>query len=370
MRLAVLLALLAGCDALFHLDPVPLHDAAEAHDGPGSDAPAACSAGQATFTGAGIVAIAAGDVDHDGAMDLAVAEQTGAMGDVVILGGDAARHLPTRTEFAPGAQPISLAWYTASGATLPDLAVVLSPLNELHLYRNDNGTVGSVATVVTVANPTTALIVADVYADTKPEIVVGTTSSMLLYDVSTTALQPIGTNPLGNTTHFASGQLGGDSAQDLAASSSANNYSRIIGTRSASFMTVSPSTSAPTGGVAVGDFNNDHADDIAYSIPSAGMVNVALGPSFATSPAIPAIGATPLLAVELTGDTNLDLVAGTKDGVVLLAGNGDGTFANPVKMATTAELVIALAAGDFDHDGHTDLAYATTKIVTVMYECQ
>ena len=45
--------------------------------------------------------------------------------------------------------------------------------------------------------------------------------------------------------------------------------------------------------------------------------------------------------------------------VSILLGNGDGTFQNPVTYAVGTDPV-ALVTGDFNGDGHTDIAVANT----------
>ena len=48
----------------------------------------------------------------------------------------------------------------------------------------------------------------------------------------------------------------------------------------------------------------------------------------------------------------------------MLPGNGDGTFRSPVVIPTGSLIPVALGTGDFDGDGHTDLAVAVEDDVT------
>jgi hypothetical protein len=58
---------------------------------------------------------------------------------------------------------------------------------------------------------------------------------------------------------------------------------------------------------------------------------------------------------DFNGDSKLDLAIADGAGVVLLLGNGDGTFQSPVTVATGGTFT-AVVAADFNHDGKMDLA--------------
>lgn len=64
----------------------------------------------------------------------------------------------------------------------------------------------------------------------------------------------------------------------------------------------------------------------------------------------------PLLAADLDGDGRLDLAVITKDGLSILYGNGDGTFAPPADLALGPGLQEG-AVADVNGDGRPDLVY-------------
>jgi FG-GAP-like repeat len=62
-----------------------------------------------------------------------------------------------------------------------------------------------------------------------------------------------------------------------------------------------------------------------------------------------------VIATQLTGSGNLDLVVADylSNQMVVLLGNGDGTFQNPLKFSAPGP--IGLAVGDLNNDGKQDL---------------
>jgi hypothetical protein len=59
---------------------------------------------------------------------------------------------------------------------------------------------------------------------------------------------------------------------------------------------------------------------------------------------------------DFNRDGNVDLAVGTYNGIAFLAGNGDGTFQNPVYSNPSFQFMGRMVAGDFNGDGKLDLA--------------
>ena len=128
--------------------------------------------------------------------------------------------------------------------------------------------------------------------------------------------------------------------------------------------------------IVAADFNADGIPDAASLSASPNRASIFLGDGTgALKPgATYNIGASPtsVLAADFNGDGKLDLavadsgVSGGNDpgAIVVLLGNGDGTFQTPVRYSAGTSPV-SLAAADFNGDGILDLAVANAQSASV-----
>jgi FG-GAP-like repeat len=129
---------------------------------------------------------------------------------------------------------------------------------------------------------------------------------------------------------------------------------------------VDPSTMATA--IAVGNFNGDQNLDVAVAL-GGDSVSISLGNGDGTfQPAstigLPVIGIPDaIVAGDFTGNGITDLAVavadtgGVSDDVVVLMGNGDGTF-HAMPPVTVGLVPVSIAVGDFANNGRLDLAVA------------
>ncbi|MGA2588561.1 MAG: FG-GAP-like repeat-containing protein [Bryobacteraceae bacterium] len=120
-------------------------------------------------------------------------------------------------------------------------------------------------------------------------------------------------------------------------------------------------------GIAVGDFNEDGKLDLAVANSNllsqqASSLGVFLGNGDGTFQPMVSyqVGRTPraVVAGDFNGDGHLDLAVANQDGFVsVLLGDGRGNFQNAVDFAAGPS-PLSIAEGDFNGDGHLDLAVA------------
>ncbi|MEO8197608.1 MAG: FG-GAP-like repeat-containing protein, partial [Thermoanaerobaculia bacterium] len=325
---------------------------------------------------ASVYAVAAGDLNSDGAMDLVAANYNG--GIAVLLGnGDGT--FRDRSDFLAGTNPISVAIADLDRDGRPDLAVADYGGNRVStLAGNGDGTFAAPVFVAVGLAPYSVAI-ADFDHDGIPDLSTTNNQSssvsvlLGLGDGSFAAATdyPVGANDAAQRL----GDLNGDGVIDIAvANFSSNTVSVLVGNGDGTFQTAidNPVGANPIS-VAIADFDGDGRADLATANQGAGSVSLLLGNgdgSFAAAVdfAAGAIARSLVvldfdrnaradLAVANFGGNNVSLLRG---GCGLEACSGDSMQFTPAPGSPLAAGPgpIAVAAGDFDRDGRPDLVSA------------
>jgi hypothetical protein len=234
--------------------------------------------------------VAAGDLNGDGRLDLAVANQ----GDntVSVLLGNGNGTFQHQVTYPVGSFPVSVAVGDFSGDSKLDLAVVNNQNNTVGvLLGNGNGTFQSQVSFPVGSSPY-SMAVGDFNGDGKQDIAVpsfGSTTVSVLLGKGDGTFQPQVSYPVGTAPDaVAVGDFNGDTKPDVAvANFNSNTVGVLLGNGNGTFQ---PQVSFPVGSaparMAVGDFNGDGKQDLAVANESSNTVSVLLngGPCLTVSP--------------------------------------------------------------------------------------
>jgi len=332
------------------------------------------------------LAVASGDFNGDGKVDLVVANAgnpgAGDNGSVSILLGNGDGTFQLATNIPAGKNPISIAVGDFNGDTRLDLAVADSGNSTLAvLLGNGDGTFQGAVSYATGVGPT-SIARGDFNGDSRLDLVVanqgGSTVSLLLGNGDGTFQSHLdyaaGSGPIA----VAIGDFNGDSHLDLiVANGQTASGGLLLGNGDGTFQ---PEVSYGNFySAAVGDFNSDSKLDLVVTRPGPGIaikstVDLLTGNSdgsfsSGTSPDTGKCENRLPIAADFDGDGKLDLAVlggfsvqsgfcvGHHLDVVVLPGNGDGTFQAALTFISTdaANLILGAAAFDLNGDKTPDL---------------
>jgi hypothetical protein len=327
--------------------------------------------------------VAVSDVNGDGRPDLIVTNR----GDstVSILLGQADGTFGSKMDIATGAGPTNLVVGDFNKDGNVDLATVNVGGSVSVLLGNGDGTFKPHVEYATGTGPY-GIAIGDFNGDGKLDLAVVDTCGQNCGFVSVflgngdgtfqaKADYPVGNNP----SQVVAADLNGDGKVDLAVTNESNTISILLGKGDGTFQShVEYASSSMPFGIAAADFDGDKTPDLIVThIGAPWGITLLKGNgdgTFQAEQQIPVslpgvLDSLAVVALDLNGDGKQDLVLTNpgSGGVVILLGNGDGTF-KPLVGYTTGIQPLALVAQDVNGDGHKDLVVADVEAnyVTVL----
>ena len=329
------------------------------------------AAGSPFATGTGPETIVSADFDNDGIPDLAIANQTSS--SVTILKGDGAGGFTpfSASPILLDVPPFAIAAGDFNGDGRVDIAVTDTLNGSVSVFLGSGtGAFFGLPPFNAGPNPT-SITVADFDGDGNLDLAFSNTTLLFGDGHGNFAPDPfigVQSGPAGER-FVASGDFNGDGLPDLAVVDQTNStLSIFLNTGLGGFTPAagSPySTGATPQGVAVGDFNLDGKLDLVTANSGAFTVSVFVGNGaggFAAATGSPysVAAANAVVVTDINGDGKPDIISlGGSGQVSILLGNGAGGFTPSVGGAISGGAApFSAVAGDFNGDGRRDLAFA------------
>ena len=329
--------------------------------------------------------LAIGDLNGDGKMDLAVADDQFANNEVSVLLGNGDGTFGNLTTWVADEQPTAVVIGQFVGDAHADLAVVNQASNDVSfLAGNGDGTFAAPQTIPHITSPG-PVVTGDFNGDSKQDVIVGNTFSLSGTILSVldgngdgtfkapTYINNTITNPTtGQAKALAAALMNHDNSLDLVMLDSNNKLDVFFNNGSGVFATpvAYPAGSSPQG-MAVGDFNGDGKPDVAIiEAPASGatdgtaMIYLNDGTGALTLVGqTPDVGPSPssVTTADLDSDGKSDLIVtddGSANTVSVLISSGNGNFNPKVSYATDGDPTDVVAA-PLRLGGKPDLAVST-----------
>ena len=325
------------------------------------------------------VAIVAGDFNGDGFLDVALANAPPPptpplnydQGTVSVMLGHGDGTLGAQTHFAAGTYPVAIATGDLNGDGILDLVAPSDRANHVSVFMGSgDGTFAAPVAYATAASPKSVTI-ADFNGDGTPDLAVACAGAgvvSVLVGLGGGAFAPASAYPAGaGASAVAAGDLNGDGRPDLAVGNSiAHSISILRGVGDGTFTPGNAFGATQSAGVIrMSDLDGDGLLDLVEADngnPLGLIVFRGHGDlQFTVSDRTPSGSRVRDLALaDVDGDGHPDLVAARWDGddVLVLSGRGDASFGPHPLTLGTGHRPEGIATTDLNGDGHPDLVVA------------
>ncbi len=321
-------------------------------------------------------AVATGDFNRDGKLDLVTANYSASSVTVLLGDGSGGFTAAPGSPFAVGANPASVAVADFNGDGIPDLAIANSGANNVTVLLGNGagGFTPAAGSPFPVGAEPQCLAVADFNGDGRQDLVTANYADQdltILLGNGSGGFTPAPGSPLPAGSFprsVAVGDFNGDGKPDLVTAIAGNFVTVFMGNGAGGFSEfgVFP-VGAFAQSVAVVDFNLDGRLDIVTANSGDNTVSVLLGNgagAFTATAGSPfTVGKSPqsVAVFDINGDGRPDIVTANSgdNTVTVLLGNGSGGFtAAPGNPFAAGAAPINLTSADFNGDGRPDIATA------------
>lgn len=318
----------------------------------------------------GAQAIAVGDINGDKSPDVVT---TGInQYNVLVNNGDGTFQPTVSTAFSgTDLYRGTLALADLDGDGYPELLLLDGSGNALNVAKNQHdGTFAAAQTYIVGSNPS-AILVASLKNDKRPDVLVGATDVVsLLLNKGDGTFPALSSQTGSRATDVIAVDVNNDGQPDIVSTNGDDTFKVQIASGNGAFRAAQ---SYPVGllpqEIVAADVNGDGRQDLLVQAGNSQVqvwLNTGGGTfSLKSSFTFPSSSTkAPIAVADMNGDSRPDVVVGSVDKIYIFDGNGQGSFSQS-KMLEVGAFVSGIALADLNGDGHTDIVVNTTTGIFV-----